>query len=406
VAAVKSSLETCKSSDEVVMPMPGRHRVPRLLAVAVLCFVGCREQNQFVPPPPPQVTVAHPVEQPVADTIEFVGNTAATETVDLVARVEGHLERVLFEDGARVAKGDLLFVIDQALYQVALSAAQAELQKAQASLQLAESQLRRIAPLVRSGAVTQEEYDVQAAQVATSKAEVAAAQALIARAELDLGYTQINAPIAGTISERQVDVGNLIRAEQTRLATIQNIDPIYVYFNLSERDLLRFMEMLRAHEIPDPEKNPPVLHVGLANEEGYPHEGLLDYRQLGVDPATGTTMRRGVFPNPDRQLIPGMFVRIRATIGEPVPRLLVDERAIGSDQRGDYVLVVNDKNIVEYRPVRLGIDVKGLRVVESGIDAGDRVVINGLQRARPGAEVQPEMAPMAADQQPDAATSS
>jgi RND family efflux transporter MFP subunit len=349
--------------------------------------------------------VALPVERPVADTIEFVGNTEATETVDLVARVNGHLERVLFEDGAQVAKGDLLFVIDQAAYKVALNAAQAELQKAQASLQLAESQLRRIAPLVRSGTVTQAEYDVQAAQVATSQADVAAAQALVAQAELDLGYAQINAPIAGNISERLVDVGNLIRAEQTRLATIQNIDPIYVYFNLSETDLLRFMEMLRAHEIPDPEKNPPVLHVGLANEEGFPHEGRLDYRQLGVDPATGTTTRRGVFPNPERRLIPGMFVRIRATVGEPVPRLLVDERAIGSDQRGDYVLVVNDKNIVEYRSVRLGIDVGDLRVVQEGIEAGDRVVINGLQRARPGAEVQPEMATMASEPPPSAATS-
>ncbi len=167
------------------------------------------------------------------------------------------------------------------------------------------------------------------------------------------------------------------------LATIESIDPIDAYFNVSETELLQFMEMLRRHELPDPAKHPPTLYLGLSNEKGCPHKGHLDFRQLGVDAGTGTILRRGVFPNPDLALIPGLYVRIQATIGDPVPQLLVEERAIGTDQRGDFLLVVNDKNIVESRPVRLGIKVDGMRVIREGIKKEDWVIINGLQRAAP-----------------------
>ena len=187
-----------------------------------------------------------------------------------------------------------------------------------------------------------------------------------------------------------VDVGNLIQAEQTQLAIIQAIDPIYAYFDLSELDLLRFMEMLRKHELPDPSVTPPTLYLGLANEQGFPHEGKLDFRELGVDPGTGTTMRRGIFPNPDGELIPGLFARIHASIGEPVPKLLVEDRAVGTDQRGDFLLVVNDKNVVEYRPVKLGIVDGAMRVIEEGIKPTDLVIVNGVQRARPGITVNPQ----------------
>jgi RND family efflux transporter MFP subunit len=364
----------------------------------VVILVGCRDANQFVAPPPPQVFVATPVEKPVVDSIEFVGTTESTVTVDLRARVNGYLEKVLFRDGAKVKEGDLLFMIEQAPYQTALDAAKAKVQKASAALQLAESQHKRLAPLVKSGAVTQEELDVQAAQVATSKADVAAAEADVRQAELNLSYTRILSPIDGTIARHEVDVGNLVQAEQTRLAFVRTIDPIYAYFNLSESDLLRFMAMLRDNKLPDPMQNPPVLHLGLSNEDGFPHKGRLDYREPTLDPATGTTTRRAIFPNPDGQLLPGMFVRLQATIGQPMPRLLVDERALGADQRGDFLLVVGDKNVVEYRPVKLGMHVGKLRVIEEGIRASDRVIVNGLQRARPGAEVRPEVTTMAADE--------
>jgi RND family efflux transporter MFP subunit len=268
--------------------------------------------------------------------------------------------------------------------------------KAIASQSLAESQYRRMEPLLKNGVVTQEELDVQAAQVATTKADVAAAQTAVASAELNLSYTQIHSPINGRIGEHLVGIGNLVQAQETLLANIQCIDPIYAQFDLSENDLLRFMKMLRENQLPDPERTPPKLHLGLPNEQGFPHEGKLDYRDLKVDPSTGTARRRGIFPNPGWQLIPGMFVKVSASIGGPLPRLLVEDRAIGTDQRGDYLLVVNDKNVVEYRSVRPGIHIGALRVIEDGLTKNDWIVVNGLQRARPGATVTPERTKMAA----------
>ena len=385
-----------------------RRTLALLLGVgwAVSVLSGCQPKNQFVPPPPPQVTVAQPVEKDVADSIEFVGRTAATATVDLRTRVNGYLEKILFEDGANVKQGDLLFVIRQAPYQIALDAATAELERTKATLELAQSEYRRIEPLVPQQAVTQAEFDTQSAEVKTSAANVALAEAAVRRAEIDLGYTEVRAPISGHIGRHLMDVGNLVQAEQTQLAIIQSIDPIYAYFDLSELDLLRFMEMLRKHELPDPSVTPPTLTMGLANEKGFPHEGRLDFRELGVDPNTGTTMRRGIFPNPDGALIPGLFARIHASIGEPVPKLLVEDRAVGTDQRGEYVLVVNDKNVVEYRPVKLGIDDGPLRVIEDGVKPTDWVIVNGIQRARPGITVNPQRAEeLAGSAKPEAAPS-
>ncbi len=363
-------------------------------AITLLC--GCGSKNEFVPPPPPEVTVARPVTRNVADSIAFVGTTRATATVDLRSRVNGYLQEIKFDDGADVEANQELFLIEQEPYLAALDSAKAAVQKTKAELQLAESQYKRMAPLVSQRAITQEELDIQAAQVETAKADVAAAEAALRTAQLNLQYTLIRAPIAGHIGRHLVDIGNLVQAEQTLLATIQSIDPIYAYFDVSEQDLLRFREMIQRQEIPDPDKNPPTLYVGLANEPNFPHVGKLDFRELGVEESTGTATRRGIFPNPNRALIPGMFVRIRAQIGDPAPRLMVEERAISADQRGSYLLAVNDKNVVEFRPVRLGISADGMRVVEEGIQPTDWVIINGLQRARPGEEVKPVKAEMAA----------
>jgi RND family efflux transporter MFP subunit len=380
------------------MAKPKRTLISAAIFLAILA--GCRKPNQLVTPPPPIVTVAHPIEKNVADSIEFVGTTEPTQVVVLRARVNGYLEKILFKDGSDVESGQELFLIEQAPYQSALDAAKAALQKAVASLGLARSQYRRMEPLLKDGVVTQEELDVQKAQVATSEADVAAAQAAVRKAELDLGYTKITAPISGRIARHMVDVGNLVRAEDTELAIIRVIDPIYAIFDVSENDLLRFMAMRRNDELPDPDKNPPIIRLGLANEDGFPHVGRLDYREMILGSQTGTARRRAIFPNSDWQLIPGMQVRIHADIGAPKPRLLIDERAIGSDQRGDFLLVVNDKNTVEYRPVRLGIHVGTKRVIESGVAANDRVIVNGLQRARAGATVNPQPAESVADSAP------
>src|SRR4051812_44380661 len=210
--------------------------------IILALFVGCRQANQLVVPPPPEVTVAQPVERPVNDTIEFVATTEPTQDVELRSQVKGYLEKILFEDGSNVKAGDLLFVIEQAPYRLALDSAKAALQKRIASQSLAESQYRRMEPLLKNGVVTQEELDVQASQVATSKADVAAAQTDVATADLNLSYTQIHSPINGRIGQHMVDIGNLVQAQETLLANIQAIDPIYAYFDLSENDLLRFME--------------------------------------------------------------------------------------------------------------------------------------------------------------------
>ncbi|MBL8850633.1 MAG: efflux RND transporter periplasmic adaptor subunit [Planctomycetaceae bacterium] len=365
---------------------------PVLCVAAFLAVSGCGPRNQFIPPPPPTVTVAPPHEQSIVESMEFTGNTRASARVDLRTRVNGYLQQVVFQDGAIVQAGELLFVIEPAPFEAELEAAAAQVQKAEANLQLAVANLARTERLREQDAATEQQIDIQKAEKATAEADVATAKASRRQAELNLSYTEIRAPMTGRIGRHLVDIGNLVQAETTPLAIIEALDPIHVYFYVSESDLLRFMEMIRDKRIPDPTVTPPPLQLGLANEDGFPHHGQLDFRELGVDPGTGTVLRRATFPNPDRSLIPGLFVRIRAEIGDPLPKLLVEERALAADQRGDYVLVVNDKNIVEYRPVKLGIAVNGLRVIEQGISAGDRVVVNGLQRARPGAEVKPETA--------------
>jgi RND family efflux transporter MFP subunit len=334
--------------------------------------------------------VARPIEDQVLDYLQFTGTTQATDRVDIRARVAGYLKEIAFEDGAWVEKGDLLFIIEPAPFEAALASASAQLEKAQASLKLAEANYRRIAPLARQGTVTEQELDVQRAQVATAAADVSAAKAAVTQARLNLDYTRIEAPISGRIGRNLVDVGNLIQVEATLLATVENYAPIYAYFSVSESDVLRLMQMRRAAGLSGVKQNPPPIFLGLSSEEGFPHEGRLDFTDLGVDPGTGTQMWRAIFPNRDRHLLPGLFGRLRLPVGQPEPELLITERAIGADQRGQYLLVVNDENKVEYRPVELGIAVEGMRVIKKGVKAGEWVVVNGLQRARPGAEVQPQ----------------
>jgi len=381
-------------------------RFPDLRAwVAVLTLValaGCGSSNEFKPPPPPEVTVAQPVTRELADSIDFRGKLEATATVDLRARVNGYLEKIDFADGTDVVAGQQLFQIEQAPYLAALDAAKASVLKAEATRDLAQSQYRRMEPLVAQRAITQDELDIQAAQVSTALADLAAAQAAVRTAELNLQYTIIRAPISGHIGRHLVDVGNLVQAEVTPLAVIESIDPIYAIFDVSERDLLRFRSMIRQDELPDPDQHPPVIFLKLENEREFTHEGKLAFRELGLDPGTATAYRRGLFANPNRVMLPGMSVDIRAQIGEAIPRLMVEDRAIGSDQRGNYLLVVNDKNVVEYRPVKLGIASDGMRVVEEGLQPTDWVVINGLQRARPGSEVRPERSKMLTEKEREA----
>jgi RND family efflux transporter MFP subunit len=364
--------------------------VGSVLLLTVLC--GCEERSEFVPPPPPEVTVQQPQWRQIADHVNFTGNTRPTATVELRARVNGYLQRIAFDDGAFVKRGELLFVLEQAPFQAALASKAADLERAKAAMQLAGAEFKRTELLHQKNVASQQDVDQRRADMAAARANVAVAQAAITNAQLDLDYTEIRAPIAGRIGRHLVDVGNLIQAQQTLLAVIESTDPIYAYFYVSESDLLRFRQMIRENELPDPREKPPRIRLGLANEKGFPHAGHVDFRDLGVDPDTGTILVRARFPNPKHVLLPGLFVRLRAPVGEPQPRLMIDERAVSTDQRGQYVLVVNAQDKVEYRPVELGLAAGSMREITAGVSPDDWVIVNGLQRARPGATVKPQRA--------------
>lgn len=359
-------------------------------ALAAIALVGCSKPNAYVQPPPPAVTVAQPVEREVVHQLEFTGNTRATEAVDVRARVNGYLQKIEFVDGADVQAGDVLFVIEPAPFEAALDAAKAALQKANATLSLANADLARTQPLVQRGASTEQELDVKKADVATAEADVASAKAALTQAELNLSYTQVKSPISGRVSRHMVDIGNLVQAETTMLTRVEAFDPIHAYFAISESDVVELMAKSPGTSAATLKANPPTIFMGLTGENGYPHEGKLDFAEAGIDPQSGTQMRRGIFPNADKSLVPGMFVRVRLPVGSPAPGLMVPDRAIAMDQSGEYVLVVNDKDTVERRSVNLGLRVGSMRVVNDGLQAGDWIVINGLQRARPGAPVKPE----------------
>jgi RND family efflux transporter MFP subunit len=366
-----------------------RRETLALVAGMVLILLGCGKRNQFVPPPPAKVTIALPSQADVVETVDFTGTTRAVQTVQIRSRVDGYLKQVGFKDGSNVKIGDLLFVIEPEPFEVALRSAQARVDKSKASLQLADHQLVRTQRLAESNSVAKEEVETRLAERNSAAADVATAEADVEKARLDLNYTQIHSPINGRIGRRLVDVGNLVQTETTLLSTIESIDPIHAYFSISEGDYLRLAKLHQASSLLDPDAPDFELSLGLPNEEDLPFTGRFDYRDLGVDPETGTLLWRGIFPNPKGQLVPGLYVRLRASLGQPAPKILVEERSIASDQRGTYVLVVNQDSVVEHRPVKLGLVQGQKRVVEEGITENDWVIINGLQRARAGMVVDP-----------------
>ena len=356
-------------------------------ALGVSIGVGCQKKNEYVAPPPPTVEVSRPVEQSVTDYVEFTGTTRAVAQVELRARVNGYLEKIHFEEGATVAQGQLLFTIEQAPFEVKLRIANAELDKAKAQLDLADAELRRQRTLLSRNAGTVAEFEVQQATREAAAATVASAEASLTESQLQRNYTEVRAPIGGRIGRHLVDEGNLVQAEQTLLALIESYDPIHAYFTISEGDLLDLRRERGGSAFGGGQAE---IEMGLGGEEAYPHKGKLDFSDLGVDPSTGTLQLRGIFPNADRSILPGLFARVRTTVGSPTPQWLVPERALGTDQQGDYVLVVDEKGKVEYRQVSLGRLVEGMRVVIKGLKGDEWIVVNGLQRARPGSQVVPD----------------
>ncbi len=365
------------------------------IAVAVLTIiflVGCQKEKQQAPPPkPPEVTVAKPVVQDVTNYVYFTGYTEARKSVELRARVEGYLEKFSFTPGALVSKGDLLFTIDPKPFEARVAQARAELQTRQAELKLAEAGLKRKQSAFKEKAVSELTVLEAQADYSKSEAEVKGAKAALVDSRLQLAYTKIHAPISGRISRNYVDVGNLVGAggDKTLLATIVNYAPIYVYFNLDEQSFMLYKQHNRERAPDTPADRKPKVFLGLTGEDGYPHEGHGDYLDNTVDLSTGTIQARAIFDNQDLFIEPGQFARVRVPYETIQGALLVPDSALAADQRGRYLLTVNKDNIVEYRPVKTGALVEGLRVITKGITAEDRVVVKGIQRARPGSPVTP-----------------
>jgi RND family efflux transporter MFP subunit len=381
---------TSKAGDGGTAAPPYRQAVAAAMVMAIVTLSSaCGDRNAYVPPPPPKVTVSQPAKRPVTDYLEFTGNTKALNTVKLRARVEGYLEKVFFQDGDRVKKGQLLFLIQQNTYEAKLKQAEAEILANKARLMHAQTEFIRYSRLVKQKAAAQTDVDKWHYERDAAAAAVVAAEAQRDLARLNLSYTKVTAPFNGRVGRRLKDPGNLVGAgEETVLAEINQIDPIYVYFNINEQDLLRVRGENEAEKNANKEKWP--VFFGLADEPGYPHKGYLDFAAITINPTTGTLLLRGIFPNPKAVILPGMFARVRAPIAEPKPALLIPEVAIGYDQLGPYVLIVDDKNIVGRRPVKLGARVDDYRVIAEGLKGDEWVVINGLLRAIPGRQVTPE----------------
>lgn len=366
-------------------------RIRSLLTISVLTAIlaGCKDTPKPTPPPPPKVTVAQPQQRMVTDYLELTGNTQAIYTVQLVARVAGYLEQVLFQDGQFVKKGQPLFVIQRNTYEDNLRQAEAAIAQYRAQLLYAESQFSRYSNLVQHNAATQSDVDNWLYQRDLAKANLRSAESQRDLAKLNLDYTLVAAPFDGRMDRRQVDPGNLVGSGgNTVLASINQIDPIYVYFTISDQDLARLRK--RAGGIPgSSDSRTWSVQTGLPGEDGYPHQGQLDFAAISLTTTTGTLLMRGILPNRDGRILPGLYARVRVPL-EQKSALLVPEVAVGNDQQGAFVLVVNEKNVVERRGVKTGAAVDSQRAIDDGLKGQEWVVVNGLMRAAPGRQVTPE----------------
>jgi multidrug efflux system membrane fusion protein len=379
----------------------GLRLLPLAVLISGLLLAGCNSsKNAYVPPPPPKVVVAQPLQQPVTLYLELTGNTQAFNSVDLVARVQGYLESIDYKDGAFVTKGSQLFGIERDTYQAQLNQANAALVTAEATHVYNQAEYQRQATLGRRDFSSQATVQQWQSNVEQATGSVANAKAQIELATINLGYTKVLAPFDGIVTNHQVDVGALVGVSgPTKLATIVQTDPLYVYFNLSEPQVLTIKENNAKAGLPfrTTDLSSISVEIGLQGQEGYPHKGHMDYAAPQVDQSTGTLTVRAVFDNKDHTLLPGLFVRVRTPFAHQDKALLTQNVAIGTSQEGSYVLVVGADNVVQRKIVKTGDRQGQLRIIESGLDPSDWVVTEGIQRAFPGAKVEPQRTQLAAD---------
>jgi RND family efflux transporter MFP subunit len=366
-----------------------------LAVVTVLSACAKNEAAQSAAaPPPPEVTVAQVVSKPVTEFDDFTGRFEAIERVEIRPRVSGYISSVNFTEGSEVKKGDVLFVIDQRPYVADLKHAEASLAQAKSALSLAKSEKARATNLLAQHAISQEEFDTRASGDEQAQANVEAAQAALDTTALNMTFTKVTAPINGRISRANITAGNLVTNGQTLLTTLVSLDPIYVRFDGDEQAYLRYVKEAKDRAAAGSKESTSPVLVGLANEAGYPHSGVMVFVDNAVDAQTGTIFTRARLENRDRAFTPGLFARVRMLGDKKYDALLINDSAVGTDQTVKYVLVVGADNKVEYRPVKLGPVIDGLRVVREGLKVNDTIVVNGLQRVRPGSPVSPQRVAM------------
>jgi RND family efflux transporter MFP subunit len=376
------------------------------LGLAVAACERSESQQTKAAPPPPTVTVARPVTKTIVDQDEYVGRFVAVDAVEVRARVSGYLEKIHFRDGQLINKGDLLFTVDRRPFQNTLDQARASLAQAKANLAFAEADLARGQNLLGGNIISQQTFEQRTQTKRVAQANVSAQEAAVRQAELDLEFTELRAPVSGRIGDRRVSPGNLVTGgttgTTTLLATIQSIDPIRFEFTMDEGSYLRYLRAAKTG--PDPASrgaNVPV-KLKLLDEQTFAHKGRTDFVDNAIERSSGTIRGRAEFANPEGTFTPGMFGRIQVASGPPGDALLVPDVAIGTEQVRKFVLVVDDENVARAKYVTLGSVTEGLRVVASGLDANDRVVVNGLMRVRPGMKVTPQLSTASAAAVPGA----
>ena len=368
-----------------------------LIALTVLITAACGKAPEATQSgtPPPAVSVAEVIEQQVTEWDEVTGRLEAPESVEIRPRVSGYIDKVAFDEGSLVKKGDLLFQIDPRPFEAEVKRLQAQLQQARANGTRAANEARRGERLRQSNAISAELADARSSAATAAQAEIAAIQAQLENAQLNLSFTRITAPIDGRVSRAEITEGNLVNAGQSLLTSVVSTDKVYAYFDADERVFLKYVELARKSG-GDARGDSPV-YLGLSSESGHPHRGELDFLDNQVNPRTGTIRGRAVFDNSEGLYTPGLYARLKLVGSETYPAALIKDEAIGTDLGKKFVLVLDKDNVVQYRAIELGPKLEGLRIVRSGLSKGEQIVVNGLQRAMPGAPVDPQSVPMADD---------